>query len=109
MSLDGVSQKDPKGGAGWEEDVRGWPKDGAKANKRGNVIRMNPALMQWAYGLTKGMVLPEDAPMKALRMKFKGMAGTVRGPQVQVGANMATEIFWHGGEDGRLGSPVGDV
>ncbi len=95
ISLDGVSQKDPKGGPGMEEDVRKWTGTEARANRRGNVIRVNSALLQWAYGITKQMQLPEDAPMKQLRARYKTVA-TKTGPRVQTGANLATEIFWHG-------------
>ena len=96
FSIDGTSQKDVKGGAGWEDDVRQWGGDAARANRRGNVIRMNLGLMRWAFDLTKGMALPEDAAMKALRLRYTGAEGTKAGPRVQVGADIATEIFWHG-------------
>jgi purine nucleoside permease len=95
MSLDGVTQRDPKGITGMEEDVRTWSGNEARANKRGNVIRMNLALMQWAYGMTKQIKLPEDAAMKQLRTRYKS-AATRTGPQVQTGANLTTELFWHG-------------
>jgi purine nucleoside permease len=42
------------------------------------------------------MTLPEDAAMRQLRLSYRGFAGTLQGPRVQVGANLATEIFWHG-------------
>lgn len=97
FTLDGRSQQDKKGGGqGMEDDVRGWSGDAARSNVRGNVIRMNLGLMRWAYGLTKGMTLPEDAAMKALRLRYAGMAGTKAGPMVQVCANIATETYWHG-------------
>jgi purine nucleoside permease len=96
LSLDGVTQSDPKGGAKWEDDVRRWAGTDAHANRRGNVIRLNTALMQWAYTLTHQMKLPEDTPMRNLRLRYRGSAGTSRGPQVTTGANIATEIFWHG-------------
>jgi purine nucleoside permease len=96
MSLDGESPQDPKGGAGWEDDVRRWTGSEARANRRGNVIRLNTALLQWAYGLTKNTALPEDDAMRKLRLSYRGFPGTLQGPRVQVGANLATEIFWHG-------------
>jgi len=96
VSLDGEKPRDPKGGANWEDDVRHWGGNEARANRRGNVIRLNTGLLQWAYALTRGMKLPEDARMRALRLRFAGFAGTKQGPQIQVGANLATEIFWHG-------------
>lgn len=96
LSLDGVTQSDPKGGANWEDDVRTWKGTDAHANRRGNVIRMNTTLMQWAFTLTRDAKLPEDDPMRKLRLQYRGFAGTTRGPKVITGANMATEIFWHG-------------
>ncbi|WP_047492372.1 purine nucleoside permease [Terriglobus sp. TAA 43] len=96
LSLDGVTQSDPKGGANWEDDVRTWKGADAHVNRRGNVIRMNTALMQWAFTLTRDAKLPEDDAMRKLRLQYKGFAGTARSPKVIIGANMATEIFWHG-------------
>lgn len=96
LSLDGENPADPKGGAGWEGDVRKWAGDEAHANRRGNVIRLNTALLRWAYGLTKNAKLQEDDAMRKLRLGYRGFAGTRQGPRVQIGANLATEIFWHG-------------
>ena len=96
LSLDGSAPGDPKGGAGWEDDVRRWTGDDAKANRRGNVIRLNLALLNWAYGLTKGISLQEDAAMKALRLRYGANRPTAAGPQVRIGANLAAETFWHG-------------
>lgn len=96
LSLDGETTTDPKGGAGWEDDVRQWNGTEARANRRGNVIRLNGDLLRWAYGLTREIQLPESAPMRTLRLRYRGFAGTERKPQVQTGANLSTEIFWHG-------------
>ena len=57
---------------------------------------MNLALLQWAYALTKDAPIAEDAPMKNLRLLYLNTLASTRGPKVQVGANLATEIFWHG-------------
>ena len=57
---------------------------------------MNLVLVNWAYELTKDTQLLEDAPMKTLRTLYMGEAGTRSGPTVHIGANLATEIFWHG-------------
>lgn len=96
LSLDGTKQADPKGGANWEDDVRQWSGIEARANRRGNVIRLNADLMRWAYEQTKSLALPETPEMHALRVRYSGFAGTASGPRVQTGANLATEIFWHG-------------
>ena len=96
LSLDGTTQSDAKGGAGWEDDVRGWKGDEARANRRGNVIRLNGTLLRWAHGLTKDMALSENSAMRTLRLRYVGFAGTKDGPRVQVGTNLTTEVFWHG-------------
>lgn len=96
LSLDGSESGDPKVGAGWEDDVSKWTGDEVKANRRGNVIRLNRALLNWAYGLTKDMPLQENAAMKALRLRYGAKGPTALGPRVRIGANMAAETFWHG-------------
>ncbi len=98
LSLDGATQSDPKGGGpeAWEDDVRSWTGEAARANRRGNVIRLNQTLLHFAFELTKDTPLPEDLPMKELRARYAGLPGTAAEPKVQTGANMATEIFWHG-------------
>jgi len=82
--------------AGSAEDVRTWPKQGAHSNANGSVIRMNPALLAWAYGLTRGIKLPENEQMKALEAHYKGFPAAQLPPRVIVGANLAAETFWHG-------------
>jgi purine nucleoside permease len=96
LSLDGSAPRDPKGGAGWEDDVSKWTGDDAKANRRGNVIRLNRTLLKWAYALTKDAPLQEDVAMKALRLRYGSAGPTGSGPRVRIGANLATEVFWHG-------------
>ncbi len=95
ISLDGVSPADPPN-PNWEDDVRHWSGMEARANRRGNVIRLNADLLQWAYALTKNTVLPESATERELRLRYPAFAGTAAGPRVQIGANLATETFWHG-------------
>jgi purine nucleoside permease len=96
LSLDGEAQSDPKGGAKWEDDVRTWTGTDAHANRRGNVIRLNVSLLDWAFHLTSNLALPEDEEMRKLRLRYADFAGTTKGPSVQKCANLATEIFWHG-------------
>ena len=96
ISLDATAQSGPKGGDAWEDDVRQWAGANARSNRRGNVIRLNRTLLDWAYGLTKNTALPEEKAMRDLRLLYLNAAGAKAGPKVQIGANMATEIFWHG-------------
>lgn len=96
VPLDGAAPADSKNGTGWEDDVRTWTGTEAHANRRGNVIRLDADLLRWAYGLTKNTELDESPRMRALRLRYKGFAATARGPRVATGANLSTEIFWHG-------------
>jgi len=83
----------PSGGEG---DVRNWPKDGAHSNGNGSVVRLNPALLEWAFELTRELQLPADDQMRALGARYKGYPAAQRPPRVLVGANLAGETFWHG-------------
>ncbi len=56
----------PRMPAGSAEAVRTWPKQEAHSNATGSVVRMNPALLAWAYELTRNTKLPENGPMRAL-------------------------------------------
>jgi purine nucleoside permease len=89
-------EEQPRTEAGSAEDLRTWPKDEAHINWRGTVVQMNPRLVEWAYGMTKEMKLPQTDAMRALGAKYKGFAKAQAAPVVGVGANIATETFWHG-------------
>ena len=57
---------------------------------------MNPALLAWAYGLTREIKLPENDRMRELGALYKGYPAAQQPPQVRIGANLATETYWHG-------------
>ena len=59
------------------------------------VYRMNPALVAWAYTLTKDVALPDSPELKQLRMEFAGETAH-RPPFVMVGGNLSASTFWHG-------------
>jgi purine nucleoside permease len=86
----------PRVAVGSDEDVRTWPTLGAHDNRSGSVVRMNPALLAWAYGLTREMKLPENDRMRTLEARYKGYPAAQHPPQVRIGANLATETYWHG-------------
>ncbi|PMY00776.1 hypothetical protein C1Y22_37230, partial [Pseudomonas sp. MPR-R2A5] len=65
-------EEQPRVDAGSAEDVRTWSKDAAQINWRGTVVQMNPQLLDWAYGLTREMKLPQTEPMRALGARYKG-------------------------------------
>lgn len=59
------------------------------------VYRLNPGLVDWAFNLTKDVVLPDSPEMEKLRMQFDGEAAH-RPPFVLRGDNLSASTFWHG-------------
>jgi purine nucleoside permease len=59
------------------------------------VYQLNPALVDWAFNLTKDVALPDTPQMKELRMKFEGDTAH-RPPFVLKGDNLSASTFWHG-------------
>jgi purine nucleoside permease len=59
------------------------------------VYRLNPALVDWAYRLTRGVVLPDPPELQKLRIEFDGAAAH-RPPFVLKGGNLSASTFWHG-------------
>ncbi|QNI37976.1 purine-nucleoside phosphorylase [Edaphobacter albus] len=81
---------------GSADDVRNWARDVAHIDTRGTVVQMNPKMLEWAYGLTRDMKLPQNEAMRTLGARYRGFAKAQQPPQVAIGANIATETFWHG-------------
>jgi purine nucleoside permease len=59
------------------------------------VYQLNPALVDWAFQLTKDVALPDPAELSGLRMHFDGAAAH-RPPFVLKGGNLSAGTFWHG-------------
>jgi len=59
------------------------------------VYRLNPALVDWAFNLTRGVALPDSAELKQTRMQFEGAAAQ-RPPFVLKGDDLSASTFWHG-------------
>lgn len=62
----------------------------------GEMFELNPALQDWAFALTKGMSLPDDARIAEARKAFKGYPNAQKPPFVLKGDNLAAMTFWHG-------------
>jgi purine nucleoside permease len=60
------------------------------------VYRVNPALVDWAYGLTKNMELPDSSALAANRAPFKGYPSALEKPAVVEGDSVASSRFWTG-------------
>jgi purine nucleoside permease len=59
------------------------------------VFHLNPALVDWAYTLTKDTPLPDSPDIQASRNRFAGTAAR-RPPFVLKGGNLSASTFWHG-------------
>lgn len=120
----GVDPEDaPIGSAAWAEylvdgdmaheiDAREIPKDwktgyfplfstkpydtSKKTGGNGEVFRLNPALTEWAYQLTRNVKLADNQGLQQTRAKFKGFANAQKPPFVMKGDNLAGMTFWHG-------------
>jgi purine nucleoside permease len=61
----------------------------------GTVYHLDPALVGWAYGLTRNVELPDTEQIAARRLQFAG-ANAQRPPFVLRGDNLSGSTFWHG-------------
>ncbi|WP_083554780.1 purine nucleoside permease [Novosphingobium sp. NDB2Meth1] len=62
----------------------------------GEMFELNPALQDWAFALTKGMSLPDDARIAEARKAFRGYPNAQKPPFALKGDNLAAMTFWHG-------------
>lgn len=121
----GIAGIDPADGslasaawAGWcvdgdlshEIDAReipeGWPngyfaldthKPGEKPKvSHGEVYQLNIPLRDWAYDLTKDVVIPDTEGMKASRVRYTATPNAQKPPFVLKGDQLAGSTFWHG-------------
>ncbi len=63
---------------------------------RGIIYRLNEGLVDWAYDLTKDMVLPDPAGLVATRAKYLAFDAARQAPRVMRGDTLAAMTFWHG-------------
>jgi purine nucleoside permease len=68
---------------------------GTNANADGNVYRLNPALVLWAFNLTHDTPLPDTPQIAERRQQFEGAAAH-RPPFVLRADNLSAATFWHG-------------
>jgi purine nucleoside permease len=61
----------------------------------GEAFHLNPALVEWAYQLTKNVELMDSEPMKTEREKFK-QENARKPPFVLKGDTLSGSTFWHG-------------
>jgi len=62
----------------------------------GEVFRLNPALTDWAYGLTRDIALPDSEALAAARAGYTKYPNGQKPPFVLKGDNLAAMTYWHG-------------
>src|SRR5258708_4304206 len=62
----------------------------------GQVFHLNPALVDWAYQLTKNTPLADNAGMQKRRETYVGYPNAQKPPFVLKGDNLASSTYWHG-------------
>lgn len=62
----------------------------------GEMFEINPALVSWAFDLTKGIKLPDSDAIRKERMRFAGYPNAQKPPFVLEGEQLSAMTFWHG-------------
>jgi purine nucleoside permease len=71
------------------------PYEQPRGEDHGEVYRLNPAIVEWAFQLTKDINLADDDKMRAEREQFLSPAAR-RPPFVLKGDTISSSTFWHG-------------
>lgn len=74
---------------------KGTPYEQPRTDENGIVFRLNTGLVDWAYGMTRNIALPDTAEIKQRRQDFAGELAK-KPPFVLRGDNLAASTFWHG-------------
>ena len=62
----------------------------------GQMFRLNPGLVDWAYQLTRHIELPDSPSLEKARALYTGYPNALKPPFVLKGDNLAAMTFWHG-------------
>lgn len=58
--------------------------------------QLNPALLQWAYALTKDTPLADSAAVREFRARYTATPAALQPASVLIGSNLASSTYWHG-------------
>jgi len=61
----------------------------------GEIYHLNPALVDWAFQLTKNVAIPDAEPLQKERARYES-ANARRPPFVLKGDTLSSSTFWHG-------------
>ena len=67
-----------------------------RSELEGEMYTLNPALVGWAYRLTKNTPLTDSPPIRASRARFTGFPNAQKPPFVARGDTISGSTFWHG-------------
>jgi len=67
-----------------------------KRELEGEIYTLNPALVGWAFGLTRDVPLPDSETMQQSRARFNGFPNAMKPPFVARGDAISSSTFWHG-------------
>jgi purine nucleoside permease len=62
----------------------------------GEIYTLNPALVDWAFRLTKDTPLPDSDSLRTSRARFLGFPNATKPPFVTRGDTLSSSTFWHG-------------
>ena len=62
----------------------------------GEIYRLEPALVDWAFRLTKDVKLDDNDAMRDQRARYGSRAAAVQPPRVLKGDTLSGSTFWHG-------------
>jgi len=66
------------------------------ADDLGMAYKLNPALTQWAYELTRKIKIPDTAALAEQRKAWKGFPNAKKPPFVLLGETLGSVRYWHG-------------
>jgi purine nucleoside permease len=72
------------------------PYDPKRPAPSGEVFRLNPDLVQWAFELTRAIKLDDGKELQAARAQYAGYPNAQKPPFVLKGDTLSAMTFWHG-------------
>ena len=66
------------------------------AERADNSYQLNPALLRWAFELTKGTPLNDSDSIREFRSRYTETPAAQQPPSVLIGSNLASSTYWHG-------------
>ena len=65
-------------------------------NNEGAVYQLNPGLVDWAYNLSKDVVLIDNDEISEMRNQYRTYPNAMEPPKVMKGDQLAAMTYWHG-------------